>query len=286
MNGREFDDLVVSTRTMIATGNMEFNMEAIFETMPMMEMRVKDSITKIIKIYYKDRMRQWGESTSSREQESEGGNKSFRNALNVIMMIGEKRVNFKVSKNGKFQLTGCKEEEHARRAVFSFLEILMQHCPGEIVWRANGAGKVIVYLETVMTNVDCGVGYCINRQALDRIVNTTTSYHSLLETSFGYTGVNIKFPMRKNRYDLLVDVMEWEGGCPETLEERRRPLRELVMEPVDKESKPKYNTFLVFHSGRFIMSGMHEETMREDYDLFMSILKKHQGEIREVLDIR
>jgi hypothetical protein len=41
---------------------------------------------------------------------------------------------------------------------------------------------------------------------------------------------------------------------------------------------------LVFHSGQFIMSGMHEGTMRDDYNRFMGILKNFQPHIRENLE--
>ena len=223
------------------------------------------------------------------EQDSETGGvvenvdiskqKTFRNALNVIMMVDDiKKVNFKISKNGKFQMTGCKNMEHAKIAALVFLEILVEHAPDSFVLCGE---EFRLYFETVMTNVDCSAGYNINRQALDRIVNTTTPFHSLLETSFGYTGVNIKFPMQKNKYELEVPVMQWKKGHPETLHKSNQPLGSLT---VVKEGKPKFNTFLVFHSGQFIMSGMCEATMKDDYNRFLSILNSYQSEIREKLD--
>lgn len=122
-----------------------------------------------------------------------------------------------------------------------------------------------------MTNVDCRTGHCI--------INTTTPFHSLLETSFGYTGVNIKFPVASDWKEMEVPVVEWKRGEPLRLS--HQPLSSLT---VKEGGKFKYNTFLVFHSGQFIMSGMHEKTMKPDYDLFMRILKDHQDEIREILD--
>ena len=133
-----------------------------------------------------------------------------------------------------------------------------------------------------MTNVDCGTGYCINRQSLDRIINKETPYHSLLETSFGYTGVNIKFPVQTNWFALEVPIVEWNMNRPNTLKLYEKPLNQLMEEPNQK--KPKYNTFLVFHSGQFIMSGMHEGTMKEDYDRFMMVLRSFQPQIRETLE--
>jgi len=273
---RKFEDLKVSTRTIIATGNMEFNIENIFEKVPICGKTVEGGSCSIHTMYYKNKIRRQGGVVENVDISKQ---KTFRNALNVIMMVDDiKKVNFKISKNGKFQMTGCKNMEHAKIAALVFLEILMEHAPDSFVLCDE---EFRLYFETVMTNVDCSAGYNINRQALDRIVNTTTPFHSLLETSFGYTGVNIKFPMQKNKYDLEVPVMQWKKGHPETLRKSNQPLGSLT---VVKEGKPKFNTFLVFHSGQFIMSGMCEATMKDDYNRFLNILNSYQSEIREKLD--
>lgn len=277
MQIKKFEELKVSTRTIIASADVELEMEEVFKALPM---------TKKMVIYGGKKCSVFVETAHFRNQLRErnvrgimidaGGHKSFRNALNVVMTLNDqKRVNFKVSKNGKFQVTGCKDPDHAGLSVFAFLEML-----GPRLVKVLGE-RVFVSLEIVMTNVDCGVGHCINRQALDRVINTTTPYHSLLETSFGYTGVNIKFPVEKDWRHVQVPTLSWELGRPETLRLERMPLSQAA--PLKKE-KTKYNTFLVFHSGQFIMSGMCEETMKDDYDKFMGIVRDHEDKIREVLD--
>jgi flavorubredoxin len=50
---------------------------------------------------------------------------------------------------------------------------------------------------------------------------------------------------------------------------------------IEKRSKKKYNTFLVFHSGNIIMSGMTEKTMQNDYEMFSNLLKKWKNTIEE-----
>jgi TATA-box binding protein (TBP) (component of TFIID and TFIIIB) len=288
---RDFGELKVSTRTVIATVNVELDIENIFQEIPMIQKMVPPILktdkegddqmvhTRIDTMYYKNRTRTW---TSRGIYQNEESTKSFRNALNVIMLLGgSKKINFKVSKNGKFQITGCKSLDHARIATFSFLNILTEYCPNYLRISSNDS-LIRIFFQIVMTNVDCGTGFCINRQSLDKIINKQTPYHSLLETSFGYTGVNIKFPVQTNWYELKVPILEWEINRPTTLQMYDRPLKELVEEPSNK--KPKYNTFLVFHSGQFIMSGMHEGTMRDDYNRFMGILKNYQPHIRENLE--
>ena len=46
-----------------------------------------------------------------------------------------------------------------------------------------------------MSNINFSLGFCINKENLDEYINKNTNYYSLLETTFGYTGVNIKIPL-------------------------------------------------------------------------------------------
>lgn len=278
---KKFEDLKVSTRTIIASADVEFDIDRVFRMVPLTKTSFvfsggKQSTVYIDTIHYKNNIR---ERNMKDIMVNVGHQKSFRNALNVVMILDDqKKVNFKVSKNGKFQITGCKELEHANKCVFSFIEMIRKSCPDAMQTKKY----ITVSFEIVMTNVDCGTGYCINRQSLDKIINSSTPYHSLLETSFGYTGVNIKFPLELNWYNMEIPVMIWEPDKPKTLKFKNERLSHVSP---DKKIKKKFNTFLVFHSGKFIMSGMKEETMRDDYYRFINILKNNEGNIKEILDV-
>lgn len=276
---KKFEELKVSTRTIIASANVELNIEMIFKNIPLSKhvflFHHQQYNIFIESMHYKNNIREHHVRDVITNM---GHQKSFRNALNVVMFLDDvKKVNFKVSKNGKFQITGCKDLEHAKISVYSFLELIANY-PDTIHQRKE---KIAVCFEIVMTNVDCGMGYNINRQSLDKIINTTTPYHSLLETSFGYTGVNIKFPVEKDWFHMNIPLIQWELHKPETLEFQQYPLSHLSP---TKKIKKKYNTFLVFHSGQFIMSGMREETMKEDYYRFLDILKNYENTIKEILE--
>jgi TATA-box binding protein (TBP) (component of TFIID and TFIIIB) len=47
------------------------------------------------------------------------------------------------------------------------------------------------------------------------------------------------------------------------------------------KKKGRYNTFLVFHSGKVIMSGMFLETMEKDYNHFIDLMKEWEPTIKE-----
>lgn len=206
----------------------------------------------------------------------------FRNALNVVLSLGTKLVNFKLSKNGKFQLTGCKYLWHAQVCVVAFLNRIRLYCPDRLPCRIQ------VYFQTVMTNKDFNLGHTIDRSRLDEKINTDTPYYSLLETSFGYTGVNIKFPIPKDWWKLMqVPVITLVGHEESPFQIRcQEKILDQLLKDTDRQrlqAKSKYNTFLVFHSGNVIMSGMSPQLMKDDYQKFTGLLTLWSKEIRETI---
>jgi len=206
----------------------------------------------------------------------------FRNALNVVLSLGDKCINFKLSKNGKFQMTGCKSEDQASRVVAFFIGELLTHCREYITVNKNQS--ITVFFQTVMTNIDFSIGFKINRQKLDEYMNRYTEHHSLLETSCGYTGVNIKYQLNRKWWDVPVPVIvceDVESSIPMEWKQDTVPLSQLTEIPAEKKQKKKYNTFLVFHSGNIIMSGMLRDTMKDDFDVFVRMLMGWKEEIQE-----
>lgn len=270
---KSFEELKVSTRTIIATTGIGMNTEEIFRRISMEERKVRGLKTIIDNMYYKNESRTGGKIVMEGREKQ----KSFRNALNVNMYVQNKKINFKLSKNGKFQMTGCRDIEYAKAGIISFLEAIHASCRNVL---ETEIACFRVYMEIVMTNMDCSAGYCINRQILDRLINEKTNFHSLLETSFGYTGVNIKIPVSVDLSSLMIPYMEWIPGDMESVRDDK-----ISMSTITSKKTDKYNTFLVFHSGQFIMSGMFEDTMRDDYNRFIKILNDNESMIRECLEI-
>ena len=202
----------------------------------------------------------------------------FRNALNVVLSIGNKMVNFKLSKNGKFQLTGCKYLWHAQVCVVAFFQRIREWCPERV------SPCVRISFQTVMTNVDFNIGHTIDRARLDEKINAETTYYSLLETSFGYTGVNIKFPIPPDWWKIMkVPVVSICSGEKESIV-CDDLIFDCTLQDTDRQRfrvKQKYNTFLVFHSGNVIMSGMSPQLMKADYDIFTDFLTQWSKDIRE-----
>ena len=288
----KFSDLTVSTKTVIAMTNLQIDISQFFPYITTCKYIVmkkkrgrkkKNKVTDVNKdipegsiIYaqHKDEIK--GVSLKKKKKKKK---KFFRNALTIIMVLksGEKKINklinFKISKNGKFQITGCKSLQDAKK-VISHIWKLMNKIPNSYILSEPHL-KVIYH--TVMTNVDFNLGFIVHREALDRYINANTEYNSLLETSFGYTGINIKFAINKSLDNLEIPTF--------TLVDDNWIESSTFYKDIPSKKKKKYNTFLVFHSGNIIMSGMIEELMEPAFDIFQDIIKNSKNLIEEKLDV-
>lgn len=269
------DNIKVSTKTIIAVSNLNLDIQRIFTSFPI---GVHEKNITIQTIYY-------GTDRRGIIVEKKKKKKSFRNAVNLIAYISnnntQKKINFKVSKNGKFQLTGCKSEENAIEIISYFINKLYLCCKDAVLITKGNFIKV--YFQTVMTNIDFSIGFFINRQKLDELMNKDTSYHSLLETSCGYTGVNIKFLLNTKWWEIEVPVIECKNINESVLhwDKSYEPLNTVTNISQEIKHKKKYNTFLVFHSGNIIMSGIMRETMEKHYQIFIDLLHKWKPLIEE-----
>ncbi|NDE14278.1 hypothetical protein EBZ80_05035 [bacterium] len=265
-----FRDIEVSTKTIIGVSNAIIDIQNVFRRLPVDPHGEND--TRIVLLYFGNEKRGFYPNPKRKQ----GSRKSFRNAINVVTVLdNHKKINFKVSKNGKFQMTGCRREEDAIRVVCHFLDLVLATCREDV---ALPFGTARVYFQTVMTNIDFSVGFCIDRQKLDRVVNAQTTYHSLLETSCGYTGVNIKIPLTMPWWEMEVPCVEKTADGWRRYE---RCLDDLAAFAPDNKSRKRYNTFLVFHSGNVIMSGMVGLTMEKDFEVFTHFLREQRKEIQE-----
>jgi hypothetical protein len=107
-----------------------------------------------------------------------------------------------------------------------------------------------------------------------------------LETSFGYTGVNIKIPLNKDIKTMEIKKFTFKGdNIIESFMKYSDYLKLLPEKDQQKKiKKERYNTFLVFHSGRTIYSGLSALFMRDSYYYFLEIIKASYEIIEERLD--
>lgn len=208
--------------------------------------------------------------------------KFFRNSMSVVIKL-DKLVNFKICKNGTFQLTGCKSRKHSEHCVELTWNIL-KDAPNLYKFK-YGTQFSVMYVPS-MRNIDFCVGFNVDREKLRYYMSTQYKNKCILEPSFGYTGLNIKFPLRENILDTPLVKKVWNGNSwDKSIINYQDYLNTLA--PKDAKSKlakKRFHTFLVFQSGKVIMSGLKSEYKKPIYDEFIGIIKKGFDEIEERLD--
>jgi len=212
--------------------------------------------------------------------------------------IVNKLINIKITKTGRFQLTGCKDDDLAVRAVqFLLLMKKSQEWTGEELFtlndkiqnmkiensldevKENGQNNeknVYMILQTVMKNRNVHVGMNINRESLDRIINDNyADYISIFDGTTSGAGVNIKILVDENDEEDLILI----GLTQDGKEISRRVLEKDEFTQV-KSKKSSYHTFLCFKSGSCIHSGKGKH-MTATFNKFLELLQEHREEIED-----
>jgi TATA-box binding protein (TBP) (component of TFIID and TFIIIB) len=221
-----------------------------------------------------------------KSQNKKKKSKWFRNSFTVVIMLDNKPINFKVCKNGMLQITGIKHDEQAEDCV-KFIWSHIKDEENNIFKFSRNFGSLEALFIPAMRNIDFSLGFNIDREKLARYMSIQTEFHSLLETSFGYTGVNIKVPLdldiRKMKIKKLVFT---DDKCDVINTFYSEYLQHLSEKDQNKKlNKDRYISLLCFHSGKIILSSINAEYARDIYYNFLKIIRVCKNEIEEKLDI-
>ena len=306
MDRSNFNDIEISTQTIIAKTNWKINTNELFLNLPVTDYKVipkkrgrrpkqekKEEPQvlnngEIITLKLGDKMRGVNlKNKKKKKDDDEKKSKSkknesfFRNSLTIVMFCNGKLINFKISKNGKFQFTGCKYDDHAHLCLDYIKNYTSNIQDKKILSLPLNSNLEIMYI-TVMANINFSLGFCVNKENLDEYVNKNTDYHSLLETTFGYTGVNIKFNIGKLDNIPIIKMIykddKWEKYTL-TYKEYFQTLDD--KEKFKESNKIKFCTFLCFQSGQCIMSSPHKSCMKDAYYKFMKMIDDCKDVIEE-----
>ena len=209
----------------------------------------------------------------------------FRNSTAIVMIIDNKIINFKISNNGKFQMTGCKYMSQAENCIY-YIWTYIKHTDIYKFSNTTDFTLEVMFIPS-MRNIDFDIGFVINREALDNYINTNTEFRSLLETSIGYTGVNIKIPFSQSILDIKVIKKTWENGSwssKQIVSYNNYLDKENDKDKKKKINKKRFTTFLVFHSGKTIMSTISKTFGKEPFYTFINIIKNNKDILEEKLN--
>lgn len=204
----------------------------------------------------------------------------FRNSTTIIIYVEKKLINFKLSRKGTLQMTGCKSIEQARKCVMYFWKHLSKHVDkysfktGETTFR--------VYYDFVMKNIKFNLGFKVDREAINDFINHKTTHNSIFETTIGYAGVNVKFEV-DSKYDsefmVAYDDYDGEQVCSSGMITYKE-----LSEKMKIKTKKRYITFLIFQSGIVIMSGKDNVYMNDSYIEFSDMIKTNRKIFEEKVE--
>lgn len=293
----KFNDYTVSTKTFIASSNIDLEIQSIFEFLPLTDFVVVQkkrgrkkknqeenpnkhlSTGSIIMVKMGNNIR--GAQLKELKKNKKKG--FFRNSMTVKIFIENKLIDFKVTRNGKFQMTGCKTDEQAEKCIFCFWNYIKDQ-KEYYRFKKETYTELEVIFEPVMYNIDFSLGFLVNRENLDKYINTKTMHTSLLETTFGYTGVNIKIPTNIPLKTLLIKKITESGAVTHvSYEDFLKETKPIKL--TKKQKQKRFNTFLVFQSGKVIMSGQSAVFMENTYYDFINIIKDCYSLIKETIVI-
>jgi TATA-box binding protein (TBP) (component of TFIID and TFIIIB) len=299
----KFEDIPVSTRTSIVMTNLTLDIRKLFNHLPITEYTVipkrrgrkkKNAVVdpnkdvpegSIITLEFENELR--GVRLKKKKKTSaKKGEAYFRNSVTVVMVVDGKNINFKISRNGKFQMTGCKTDGQMENCV-KYIWTYIKDTPD--IYSVIDGKRLKATFIPAMRNIDFGLGFFIDREKLDGYFNTDTEYRSLLETSIGYTGVNIKIPYKKPITDLRLKKLSFSDKKGTWGNPKYIPYEDYLalLKPKDRQKKldkQRYHTFLVFHSGKIIMSSLCEDFAKDTYYEFMDIIRRNYRKFEECLD--
>jgi TATA-box binding protein (TBP) (component of TFIID and TFIIIB) len=298
----EFSEIKISTETIIAVSNITFDLNLLYNYIPITEYIVvkrkrgrkkktemidpnKDiPVGSIISVQNKTNVRG---AVVKKKKESKT---YFLNSVTVIIVLEEgKMVNAKISKNGKFQITGCKNNSHFLKCVeyiYGHIKDSQEQTGEKIYTKKNPEDKDIRFVfNIVMKNIDFKIGFSIQRDKLDTFISMGTEFTSHYEGSIT-TGVNIKIKS-KCPYDKMLNCLAISPNdeIRTSMVEYKEYLTFLDEKEKKKEKKKeKYHTFLVFCSGSIIQSGSGPD-MEHVYKEFINVLMNNRSHFEEKLTI-
>jgi len=204
----------------------------------------------------------------------------FLNQITVVLAIENIILNIMLFKNS-FKIAGCKKNKDAEEATMILWENHIRPIVGGFKLPPKEDPHFLFLL--VMRNVDFRLGFPIDRQKLNRLMNST-KYKDKINMSqcetTSHTNVNIKMFSRKPqnyRYDCLV-IPNDTLVRPFFKKMEKNPYRS------KKSKKKKYMTFIVFSSSEVILSGRYEENMKNMYEFFIQEAYKHRDLIEEKIE--
>lgn len=276
MKSNNFEEIATSTKTITILSNLFFkNMQELFECFEI------DDFIHYLKL---------GQNIKGKRKEKKKKEIHFHNTITVDLKH-KKLLNFKISSNGTFQLTGCQKTFDGIECLHILWDKYIYPKCKTIEYNKKELFDTNEYFQILiipcMKNITSNIGYQIDKKKLIDLIKTNKEFEKFIVLSDdffeNYSGINIKnlIPQEKlwslplKKITIVNNIlMETTISYKQYLDSFPEKIKKI------KIKKQKFNTFLFFYSGSFIMSGMCSFIMKEIYSELIFLLKKFEKEIK------
>lgn len=298
---KPFSLLTTSTQTIVVYTNILFNIKKIYDQFPFFKIddipltkkrshidkkKISAPVGSIVSLQHEgkvkglDMRRSRPRCTSSKINHflnqvmleiiiQNGDDKNRSNLLNVMIF----KDNFKIS--------GCKSDKDAKLIIRIIWEIYLAKFPETWSYKPGFSDEVHFLTDVVMHNIGFNLGFLINRESLNTIMNSQKYkdrvYMSQYETT-GQTNVNIKMYSLPEDDKVKYKVFKYSTHI-------NQPTIEILdvntYRSTTKKRKQKYITLIVFSSSEIILSGSGTFSMESVYNFFVDLSKKNYDIIKE-----
>lgn len=293
-----FDQIQVSTMTFIAYCNIDVHIENIYHFLQVLDIANPQNKAEnkkniniinnvqngtIISVRSKNNVR--GYRLFSPKKNTYNNN-FFRNSITIIIKI-DKIITFKLSSNGTFQITGCRNNSHPIECVEKIWSLIKGH-EGKLFEYRNTCNEK--YFEAMyipcMTNINFSLGFTVNKSKLIEKFDKNSGYYPpFIIPNNTYTGVCIKSRYTKSLSDIKIQIKKFlpsQNAWSFRLSSYDEYLKTLAPKIYEKKlSKLRFTTFLIFRSGNCILSGITPDVMKSEYEKFISFIETIHDEVAE-----
>lgn len=303
INITPFEEIPVSTNTTVVPTNLLFpDMKRLFEVLPVTPYVIaekkrgrkkKTTVSppapfvptgSIVTLKYENCLR----GVLLKNKPPKAKKSYFRNSITVVMVIGDKAINFKICRNGTIQMTGTKSEAQVETAINFIWSYIKDHKElYTFTKNSHPDSELELTIVPAMRNIDFSLGFFVDQKKMDRFF-LENGFCSILETSVGYTGINIKIPCEdeKKLENLSLTKITFmnDGRILKSSISYIEHLNSLSSKEKKKKlDKTTNNTILVFQSGKAILSSKCAEIGSDAYYKFMKLVSENRNSFEEKL---
>ena len=265
----EFETIPVSTQTFtVRTNIFNIDLQSFFDNVfPNVQTTPIDSTIVYIKYQKLEKGIKQHIIKNTKKESNKGRN--FLNCITLII-IANKKINVKIFKNGVFQLTGCKSIHNVETCI-NVIFLTLKTIPSSFSF-VNSDTNLVVYIKSVMRNVDFNLGFKINR---DNMLQCLDIYSTFIVPPPMGNKMDIKIRIPLTPDDIKnITILKISYPTQEKTELKFKDCFEII-EPDEKKRKNKlenkFITISMFQNGKVLLSGVNEFFQKKYYIWLMEL---------------